>query len=74
MFTKDFWKQAVERVVRAFAVALSGQLAAVNFFDMHTNWTVILSASVAAAFGSLVLSLGGGAGIGGTKGNASLIK
>ena len=75
MWTKKFWKDTIERMIRA--AASSG----VAFFtgskvimDLKTNWIALVGVMGTAALDSLFMSLAGGSGMVGNPGDPSLVK
>lgn len=74
MWTKKFWQDTLERVIRGAAVTLGGVLFVNGSLNTHLDWVAMGTAALAGAIGALVLSLAGGMGVGGTKGDPSLIK
>lgn len=64
MWTKDFWKATVERIVQGAALAVFGGFFGgdVVFNSLNFNtWADVGSVAIAGAFGALVLSLAGNA-------------
>lgn len=74
MFTKAFWKGAVERMIRAAAATLSGVLLAdgFNVADVE-GWKGALVAAGVAAGTSLLMSLVAGTLPAGPEGSPSLV-
>lgn len=63
MFTKLFWKDALERAIKTFAQALGALLiVAPNTPVIGFDWPVILGTATTAAVISVLTSLGGAIG------------
>jgi hypothetical protein len=73
MFTWTFWKQALERLIRAFASSLLSLTGADAFNVVSTNWGDKLPIALGASVVSLLLSIVAATGISGTKGDPSLV-
>jgi len=79
MWTKAFWKGALERTIRTFAWTLIAQLAGPNVTGavgvdlLHIGWRDALSMSVGAALLSLLFSLAVAAVGPGPEGSPSIV-
>lgn len=56
MFTKAFWKGAIERVSRFIALSLIGIITVDGFNVMSVDWKSILISIAVGAVGSFLLS------------------
>lgn len=75
MWSKKFWQDTTERMVRAAAASSVAFITGGKFvLDLKTNWVAVLSAAGVAALVSLILSLAGGSGVSGKPGDPSLVK
>lgn len=75
MWTKKFWLDTSERMIRAASAGAVAFVTGGKFvLDLKTNWLAVLSAAGVAALVSLIFSLAGGSGVSGKSGDPSLVK
>lgn len=74
MWSWNFWKNALERILRAFASSMLSLVTADAFNIVSTNWGDKLPIVLTAGLTSLLLSIVGATGISGKKGDPSLVE
>ena len=57
MFTKNFWKQSLERLIKTFAQAILALITSDGLGIVDVNWGKVLSVAALAALASLLTSI-----------------
>jgi hypothetical protein len=57
MFTKNFWKQTLERLIKTFAQAILALITGNGLGIVDVNWGRVLSVAGLAALASLLTSI-----------------
>jgi hypothetical protein len=72
MWTKTFWKQALERALKTFAQAALALLTGDGLGVLDVDWTAVVSVGALAAVASILTSIVS-APVGPDKGSPSLV-